>query len=148
MSGWCGSPVALTRFNGERPVPPNHERSRPGNSPAEGQSQGVKDLRADGTLMLLAIPNLVEDLERRHIGYDVLSHHHMIGNATGHRKGVHQTLPGARVVASRSTPAGFENFWREIGDPAIEGQESPSPSPPDPVYMQEIGRRYATRFLP
>jgi len=68
VSGWCGSPVAMTHFNGERPVPPNHERSRPDNPHAEGQCQNVKNLRADGTLMLLAIPNLVKDLERPQFG--------------------------------------------------------------------------------
>jgi hypothetical protein len=71
VSGWCGSPVAMTHFNGERPVPPNHERSRPDNPHAEGQCQNVKNLRADGTLILLAIPNLVKDLERPQFGMTV-----------------------------------------------------------------------------
>jgi hypothetical protein len=46
------------------------------------------------------------------------------------------------------TPAGFENYWREIGDPVVEGERAPKPTPPDPAFMAEIGRRYATEFLP
>lgn len=46
------------------------------------------------------------------------------------------------------TPAGFENYWREIGDPVVAGQPPPKPVPPDAAVMDRIGKRYRTRFLP
>ncbi len=45
------------------------------------------------------------------------------------------------------SPAGFEDFWREIGTPVQEDGEAPAPTPPDPVRMGEPGCKYATEFL-
>jgi quercetin dioxygenase-like cupin family protein len=56
--------------------------------------------------------------------------------------------PGPVRVLWMLTPAGFENYWREIGDAVVEGEPPPPPTPPDPALMTEIGQRYATRFLP
>jgi quercetin dioxygenase-like cupin family protein len=55
--------------------------------------------------------------------------------------------PGPVRVLWFLSPAGFEDFWREIGTPVQEGREAPAPTPPDPVRMSELGRKYATEFL-
>ena len=44
------------------------------------------------------------------------------------------------------SPAGFEDFWRDVGTPVVEGEEAPEPTPPDPARMTGLGRRYATEF--
>jgi quercetin dioxygenase-like cupin family protein len=54
--------------------------------------------------------------------------------------------PGPVRVLWFLYPAGFEDFWREVGTPVVEGEEAPEPTPPDPVRMSELGRRYATDF--
>lgn len=56
--------------------------------------------------------------------------------------------PGPVRVLWILTPSGFENYWREMGNPVVEGEPAPQPTPPDRSYMQELGRRYATEFLP
>jgi quercetin dioxygenase-like cupin family protein len=56
--------------------------------------------------------------------------------------------PGPVRVLWMLTPSGFEDFWRETGDPVIEGEPPPAPSPPDAATMGEIARRYRTTFLP
>lgn len=54
--------------------------------------------------------------------------------------------PGPVRVLWLLSPAGFEGFWREVGTPVIDGEEPPSPSPPDQVRMAELGRKYLTDF--
>lgn len=84
-----------------------------------------------------------------------------VGNQTFHTragsfaflpKGIpHRYLPqepGPVRVLWMLTPAGFENYWREIGDRVLEGHPAPAPTPPDPAVMAEIGKRYSTEFLP
>lgn len=56
--------------------------------------------------------------------------------------------PGPVRVLWFLSPAGFENYWREIGDAVVEGEPPPQPTPPDPAFMAEVGQRYRTRFLP
>lgn len=56
--------------------------------------------------------------------------------------------PGPVRALWMLSPAGFENYWREIGKPVVEGEPVPQPTPPDPEFMQKLGRRYATDFLP
>ncbi len=55
--------------------------------------------------------------------------------------------PGPVRVLWVLTPAGFEGYWREIGEPITPGVPAPPPVPPDPLRMAELGRRYATEFL-
>jgi quercetin dioxygenase-like cupin family protein len=54
--------------------------------------------------------------------------------------------PGPVRVLWLLSPAGFEEFWREIGTPVQEGAEAPAPTPPDAVRMGELGRKYASEF--
>ncbi|HEX9121803.1 MAG TPA: cupin domain-containing protein, partial [Actinomycetota bacterium] len=54
--------------------------------------------------------------------------------------------PGPVRVLWFLSPAGFEDFWRDIGTPVVDGEEPPPPTPPDPVRMAELGRRYRTDF--
>lgn len=45
------------------------------------------------------------------------------------------------------TPAGFEQFWMEMGTPVEGSPEPPPPTPPDPARMAELGRKYKTEFF-
>jgi quercetin dioxygenase-like cupin family protein len=62
-------------------------------------------------------------------------------------------IPHSFIVAGESvrglqitTPAGFEEFVREIGRPA-EGPGLPVPSPPDIQRLAEAGSRYGHQIL-
>lgn len=54
--------------------------------------------------------------------------------------------PGPVRVLWFLSPAGFERFWRDVGTPVVDGEEPPAPSPPDPLRMAELGRKYLTDF--
>ena len=56
--------------------------------------------------------------------------------------------PGDVRVLWMLTPSGFENFWRDIGQPVLPDKPEPKPEPADPEFMAKLGRRYATRFIP
>ncbi len=55
--------------------------------------------------------------------------------------------PGPVRVLWFLSPAGFEDFWREIGTPVVQGAEASPPTPPDRERMGKLGRKYATEFL-
>jgi quercetin dioxygenase-like cupin family protein len=54
--------------------------------------------------------------------------------------------PGPVRVLWFLSPAGFEDFWREVGTPVVEGEDPPRPTPPDAARMAELGGRYSTDF--
>lgn len=56
--------------------------------------------------------------------------------------------PGPVRALWMLTPAGFEDYWREIGTKVQPGQGPPTPVPPDPAYMARVGQKFATEFLP
>jgi hypothetical protein len=46
------------------------------------------------------------------------------------------------------TPAGFEQFFEELGTPVESPEKAPPPSKPDPERMTTLARKYGLTLYP